>query len=393
MSEIKIPEQFDTMPLSEFKPHPKNIKKHPKSQIKGIAEAMKLVGFIQPIVIDKKNVIRAGHGRFEAAKLLEMKVAPYVKLEKISKEILDAYMILDNKLSESKYDKENMASILLEIPEFDFEPFSVSLDEFRPPPEITEDDAPDPREKTDIKIGDIFKLGDHFLLCGDCTNSDDVKKLLSDKTVDSLITDPPYGVDYSEKTKYLHSIGVGKITAPIQNDVIKNYAEFYKSFLSIIPFSDYNTGYAFQLGMHIHDFRTALDDLNLTWGDYLIWKKSHFVFGRKNYKAQHEFIVYFWKKHHKFHGPNNRSTLLEYKRPTVSKLHPTMKPIALMAQLIEDGTKEGMIVYDPFAGSGSTLIACEQVNRKCYAMEISPIYTQVILDRFEKLTKRKAIKV
>jgi site-specific DNA-methyltransferase (adenine-specific) len=208
------------------------------------------------------------------------------------------------------------------------------------------------------------------------------------------LTDPPYGVDYSDKNKWLNTIAFGnRITTPIENDGDVNLSEFYTKFLEIIPFSDYSIGYAFQLGMHIHEFRNALDSLKLKWGDYLVWMKQKFVFGRKDYKARHEFVVYFWKNHHKFYGPNNRSTLLEYDRPQKSELHPTMKPIALLAQLITDGSKKGMTVYDPFLGSGSTLIACEQLERQCYGMELDPFYVQVALDRFEKLTNIKPVKL
>ena len=394
-TKIYIPDNFEMLDITKFKPHPKNVKKHPKNQIKGIAEAIKLVGFVQSIVIDKKNGIKAGHGKFEAAKYLGMTEAPFVRLETLSKEVLDAYMILDNRLADiSPYDKDNMTSILSEIPTFDFEPFHVDLDEFKPPPEITEDEAPDLREQTDVKPGDIYQLGDHFVMCGDSQNEDFVKELLKDKEVDSLVTDPPYGVDYSKKNEFLNLFDAGcRIQKPIKNDDIKNYREFTKSWLSITPMAKYNSVYIFQSALYLHECRIAFEDLGFTWGADLIWKKNNMVFGRKDYKFKHEPVIYGWKKTHKFYGPNNRNTILEYDRPHVSDLHPTMKPIALMAQLLTDGTKEGMIVYDPFGGSGSTLIACEQTGRICYTMEIDIFYVQVIIDRWEKLTNRKAVKL
>ena len=191
-TEIYIPDSYELMPINEFKPHPKNIKKHPESQIKGIAEAIRLVGFVQAIVIDKKNEIKAGHGKYEAARFLGMSEAPFVRLEKLTKEVMDAYMILDNKLSDaSPYDKENMMFVLSEIPDFNFEIFNVDMDEFQPEKELTQDDAPPLRAHTDVKTGDIYKLGNHRIMCGNSTNSDDVDKLLDGVKVDSLQTDPP----------------------------------------------------------------------------------------------------------------------------------------------------------------------------------------------------------
>lgn len=388
---------METIDPRELKPHPKNVKIHTKKQVEGIAEAIKLLGiFKDPIVIDKKKLVWIGNGRLEAALLLEMPLVPIIYLDHLTAKNRKALMILDNRINESKWNKENMMSILGDIQDFDFKIFNMELDEFRPPAEITEDDAPDPRNQTDILPGDIFKLGDHKLMCGDSSNEEMVKELLQDEKMNSVTTDPPYGVDYGKKQEYLQTLNeCNRITTPIENDDLKieNYQRFIENWLKLIPLSNYNTLYIFQSGSNYHKCRLALELLNFYWGADLIWKKNHQGFGRKDYKFKHEPILYCWKGKHKFYGPNNRNTILEYDRPHVSDLHPTMKPIALMAQLLTDGSKEGMNIYDPFGGSGSTLIACEQTNRKCFMMEIDPIYTQVIIDRWEKFTKRKAIKL
>ena len=142
----------------------------------------------------------------------------------------------------------------------------------------------------------------------------------------------------------------------------------------------------------LHNLRLALDNTNLKWGDYLIWVKNNHVLGRKDYNSKHEFCVYGWKNHHKFYGEFS-TTLLEFPRPTKSKLHPTMKPIPLLSKLIQDGSKLGANVLDLFGGSGSTLIACEQLNRNCYMMELDPYYCQVIINRWEEYTGQKAEKL
>ena len=145
-------------------------------------------------------------------------------------------------------------------------------------------------------------------------------------------------------------------------------------------------------GKELMTLYNAMMNQKVTPSDFLIWVKNNHVLGRKDYNAKHEFIIYGWKGKHKFYGPH-RVTILNYDKPHVSDLHPTMKPIKLLAQLIQDGSKESMVVYDPFLGSGSTLIACEQTNRRCFGMEIDPLYAEVIIMRWEKLTGRKAQKI
>jgi site-specific DNA-methyltransferase (adenine-specific) len=242
------------------------------------------------------------------------------------------------------------------------------------------------------KLGDIWKLGSHRLMCGDCTKKEDVDKLLNGVKVDLLLTDPPYGVDYSAKNEFLNEMDKGnRIQKDIENDALSKlgYRDFFTSFLKLIPFADYNIFYIFMLGFALHYLRLALDDCQLIWGDYLLWVKNNHVLGRKDYNAKHEFIVYGWKRHHKFYGGFN-TTVLQYDKPLMSELHPVMKPIELLAKLIDDGSQKDMVVYDPFLGSGSTMIACEQKNRFCYGMEIDPHYCDVIIARWEKYTGKKA---
>jgi site-specific DNA-methyltransferase (adenine-specific) len=378
-----------------LKHHPKNVKNHTEEQINGIAEAIKLLGYFKdPLIIDKHKTVWIGNGRLDAALLLKMPLVPYIPLDHLTAKQRKALMILDNRLNESSWNKENTLSILSEIQDFDFEIFNVDLEEFEPEKEITEDDTPEIREKTDVKIGDIYKLGNHMVMCGDCTNTDHVRKLLSDKTVDLLLTDPPYGVDYGNKNKYLNSIAfANRIEIPIINDDIKNYKEFFKSFLKIIPFSIKNIVYLTISGQKLLELSEALLEEKFKISQYLVWKKNSHVLGRQDYSNIHELIIYGWKGSHKNYSKEFRTTILEYDRPQKSDLHPTMKPIKLMSQLITDGSKKGMTVYDPFLGSGSTLIACEQLERQCYGMELDPFYVQVALDRFEKLTNIKPVKL
>lgn len=263
------------------------------------------------------------------------------------------------------------------------------------------DEIPDKPENPKSKMGEIYHLGNHRIMCGDCTIQDHITKLFQGKTADQTITDPPYGVNYTEtKEDYLSELvnhknthkGI-KVKKEILNDSLDDYSDFFKSFLEIIPFSDYCTFYIFMSGQQLHTLREAIDKSGLVWSDYLIWVKNQFVLGRKDYKARHEFIVYGWKNHHRFYGGNSASSVLEYDKPLVNDLHPTMKPVDLVAHLIKDGSKPGMIVYDAFLGSGTTLIAAEQTGRTCYGMEKDPGYVDVVIERWQNMTGKKAKKL
>ena len=232
------------------------------------------------------------------------------------------------------------------------------------------------------------------MLCGDNQDAVMMELLQGNAKITQLNTDPPYGVDYVSKNKFLNEQAKGnRSQIEYANDEINN--DLYAMFMNIcktINWADYNTFYIFSAGLHLQELRMAIDDCGLKWGDYLIWVKNNHVLGRKDYNAKHEFCIYGWHKHHKFHGPF-RTTLLEYDKPHHSDLHPTIKPIELISQLITDGTKEGDIVLDVFGGSGTTLIASEKTNRVCYMMEISPYFTSVIIERWELETGKKAKKI
>ena len=200
-----------------------------------------------------------------------------------------------------------------------------------------------------------------------------------------LCTDPPYGVDYASKNKMLNKVGKGKGNrneTSIENDNIENYRQFFGEFLSLIPWEEKNTAYIFMSGKELHNLRLAMEDIGMKLSDYLIWVKNNHVLGRKDYHCKHEFIAYGWKGTHQFFGPTNSVTTIEHPRPQSSKEHPTMKPIGLVSKLIKDGSKKGYIVYDPFTGSGTTLLACESLERVCYSMEMSPQYCDVIIKRW-----------
>lgn len=240
-----------------------------------------------------------------------------------------------------------------------------------------------------IKKGDLITLGDHLLLCADSTNKEEVEKILHDKKINLILADVPYGVAIVESKRGLNN---GKSRHRIiANDQIQSeqsYQSFTQSWLEVVkPFlTPKNSFYIFNSDKMLFALKSGLDNSNFKFCQLLIWIKNHSVIGRLDYLPQHELIAYGWYGSHKFFKNKDKS-ILAFPKPQKSLLHPTMKPISLLRHLILNSTQIGDYVYDPFGGSGSTLIACEQTKRKCLMIELDPKYCQVIVDRYQKMNK------
>lgn len=249
--------------------------------------------------------------------------------------------------------------------------------------------------KNVINYGDIFQLGDHRLLCGDATDPKIISKFLEKDSIKLLLTDVPYGVALVEgKQGFTNS---KQKHAPIENDHIQSDEEF-RSFTNrwLAPIEDRfetkNTYYIFNSDKMMFPMREALLEQGFKFSQILVWVKTGAVIGRLDYLPQHELIAYGWKGRHEFLKSKDKSVLISPKTKK-NDLHPTMKPISILRRLILNSSKTNDFVYDPFGGSGSTLIACQQTKRKCLMIEISPDYCQVIIDRWEKLTHQKSKKL
>lgn len=243
-------------------------------------------------------------------------------------------------------------------------------------------------EEPITKPGDVWILGKHRLMCGDSAQKEDVMRLMNNQDADMLLTDPPYNVDYVEKTSE---------ALKIKNDNMSDnqFYEFLKKVFENM-YSVTKEGasiYVFHADTEGLNFRKAFKDAGYKLAECLIWKKDCFVMGRQDYQWQHEPILYGWKEGAAHHFINDRtqSTILEFDRPRQSSLHPTMKPIDLVARLLKNSSKENDKILDLFGGSGSTIIAAEQLNRNCYTMELDPKYCDVIVKRWESLTNKEAI--
>ncbi len=247
--------------------------------------------------------------------------------------------------------------------------------------------------KKSISLGDVFQLGEHRLICGDATNSKHVKSLLSQDQVKLILTDVPYGVALVEGKKGFSKSKVEH--APIENDHLQTDEEF-KAFTArwLQPVKDHltrkNTYYIFNSDKMMFPMREALLEEGFKFSQLLVWAKTGAVIGRLDYLPQHELIAYGWRGCHEFLKSKDKSILISPKTRK-NDLHPSMKNISVLRRLILNSSRTKDFVYDPFGGSGSTLIACEQTKRKCLMIEISPKYCQVIIDRWEKLTQQKAI--
>jgi site-specific DNA-methyltransferase (adenine-specific) len=375
--------------ISKIKPYKNNAKKHPKEQVSNIAESIVQLGWRQPIVLDGNGVIIIGHGRFLAAKKLQLKTVPCHYAEDLTEEQVKKLRLLDNKLNESDWD---MDFLKVDLEDLDFDGFDIDWGlevDNSEEVEVVEDDIPEVNEKQPpkTKLGDIWKLGNHRLMCGDSTNKETVEKLMDGAKADLLITDPPYNVAYEGKTED---------ALTIENDSMSG--EEFRAFLQA-AFERANeslkSGGAFYVWYasreHIN-FETALNNVGLQVREQLIWVKNSLVLGRQDYHWKHEPCLYGWKDGapHNWYSDRSQTTVLEFNRPTRNGEHPTMKPLDLIGYQIQNSSRKKDIVLDLFGGSGSTLIACEKLGRRCRTMELDPKYCDVIIKRWETLTGKTA---
>lgn len=376
-------ENINILELHEYK---KNAKKHDEIQINNVMQSIKEFGMVQPLVIDQNNTIIIGHCRFRALKRLKWEEVPCVRIENLSENEINKLRLLDNKLNESEWDFDLLADQVTEIDwsDFDIDWSILEIDE--EPQEIVEDEMPEVPEEPKAKVGDIYELGCHRLICGDSTNPEVIKRLMDGAKADILITDPPYNVDYEGKTKD---------ALKIQNDKMDN--DSFRQFL-IDAFTSANevmrggaVFYIWHADSEGYNFRGACNDVGWKVRECLIWNKNCMVMGRQDYQWKHEPCLYGWKDgaSHVWASDRKQTTVLDFARPNRNDIHPTMKPVALFAYQIKNNTYKGDAVLDTFGGSGSTLIACEQLRRKCFMCELDEHYVDVIVKRYIDFTNNK----
>lgn len=386
------------IPIGEIVPYARNAKKHDKRQIDNVAESIRQYGFVQPVVIDRDGVIVIGHCRVLAAKQLGMESVPCVCVDDLTPEQVNALRLVDNKSNESDWDMDLLS---LELPEIDLSAFDfdwgLTADD---PEEIVEDEAPEVSDEAPTaKRGDVWQLGRHRLMCGDSTSMDDVQTLTGGVQIDLLITDPPYNVNYGAIRDVSEAVKRHRRTDGllIQNDNMADGA--FREFLAN-AFRSANdvmkpgaVFYIWHADNESYNFRGACKDIGWQVRECLIWNKNTFAMGRQDYQWKHEPCLYGWKDGagHLWASDRKQTTVIDFDKPSKSELHPTMKPVGLFDYQIQNNTKGGDAVLDLFAGSGTTIMACEQNGRNAYCMELDPRYVDVIIKRWETFTGEKAV--
>ena len=401
--------------LSEIAEDPMNPNVINKAQHESLSKSMDENGFIEDVLLNDKPI---GGKRFT---LINGHQRVYVLLEKGEKRVL-AKIIKVSVIKARQIgwamnrnvgqdDQEKLSNLLLyalkndkldmfldSVPDFGEDKAKLLIDKFHDTglSEEGDEEIPEVTETSKVKEGDLFQLGDHRLLCGDSTKKEHVDKLFAGKVANHVNMDPPYGVDYLGKDHFLKKINKpNSKTREIANDNMNpdDYTEFFKKVLANIPLAEYNTLNIWMGGLRLDELTRAFKEEGFTWGDYLVWVKNQFVLGRKDHNPRHEFCLYGWKGKHKFYGGQDASSCYFENKPLTSEDHPTMKPVNLIARTILEGTKPKDIVYDAFCGSGTSIIACENENRICYAIEMMPHYIDVIIRRWEEKTNKKAVKL
>ena len=378
--------QYYLADINELIPYIRNARTHSESQIAQIAASIKEFGFLSPILIAEDNTILAGHGRLAAARKLGLTKVPCVKESHLTETQRRAYIIADNKLSlNAGWDEDILAIELSELQGADFDLDLLGFDGselasiFEEDKEVEDDDF-DVEEELNkpcfSKSGDIWTLGRHRLICGDSTKEETYKRLMDGKRANLVVTDPPYNVNYEGSA--------GKI----KNDNMDN-DKFYNFLLDAFSnmekvMADDASIYVFHADTEGLNFRKAFNDAGFYLSGCCIWKKPSLVLGRSPYQWQHEPCLYGWKKKgkHQWYSGRKETTIWEFEKPKKNAEHPTMKPIALLAYPITNSSMSNTIILDPFGGSGSTLIACEQTDRSCYTIELDEKFCDVIVKRY-----------
>ena len=383
--------------INKLKENPQNPNTHPSVQIDLLAQIIKKTGWRAPITVSNlSGFIVKGHGRLQAAKAAGFKHCPveYQNFQDEEEEM--AALLADNKLAElAEIDVEKLTEIFkdyefedLSLTGYSQEEFDELVDVFEEADLIGDPDEVPEEVETRCKLGDIWQLGNHRLMCGDSTVITDVEKLMDGMKADLLLTDPPYNVNYEGKTKDKLKIENDKMN----ND---NFRQFLQDAFTTanIVMKEGAVFYIWHADSEGYNFRGACFDIGWTVRQCLIWNKNTMVLGRQDYHWKHEPCLYGWKDgaSHLWASDRKQTTVIDFNKPQRNGEHPTMKPVGLFDYQIQNNTKGGDIVLDLFGGSGTTLIACEQNKRIAYLMELDPHYCDVIITRWETLTGKKAV--
>ena len=388
---MKTTERFEKVRIEKLIPYARNARTHGKEQVLQLRASLREFGFVNPVIVDKDYNIIAGHGRILAAKEEGIAEVPCVFVEHMTDAQKRAYILADNRLAmNAGWDEEMLSVEIADLQGADFDLALLGFDDkeleklLAPEESDVQDDKFDltaALEKAAFVLpGDVWTLGRHRLICGDATDSDTMKKLMDGRKANLVLTDPPYAVSYKSAS------GLS-----IKNDSMKP-EEFYQFLLSSFTnlagnLESGGSAYIFHADTEGENFRRAFREAGFHLSGTCIWVKDNFVMGRSPYQWQHEPILYGWLKTgtHKWYAGRSEATIWNFAKPKRNNDHPTAKPLDLLAYPIKNSSQANGIVLDPFGGSGSTLIACEQADRICNMLEIDEKYASVILRRYAEI--------
>jgi len=388
------------LPLEQIIPYARN-PRHNDEAVATVAASIAEFGWRQPIVVDEEKVILAGHTRLLAARQLGLKTVPVHIAAGLSEAQAQAFRIMDNRSGENAEWADDLLS--LEIKDLLDADYNLELTGFNKG-ELTnlldslnentvaqenEDDIPEPSEEPVSRQGDLWVLGQHRLLCGDATDAAAVERLLDGERANLCFCDPPYNVDYAG--------GVGAEQAGkgrrIKNDALGDaFGQFLTDVCVLINQHTDGAVYICMSSSELHTLQTAFKKAGGHWSTFVIWAKDRFTLGRSDYQRQYEPILYGWPENAKRHwcGDRDQGDVWQITRPHKNDLHPTMKPVALVERTIRNSSQRGALVFDPFGGSGTTMIAAEATERRAALLELDPKYVDVIVRRWQEFTGQTA---
>jgi DNA modification methylase len=396
--------------VEDLIPYVNNSRKHSDEQVAQIASSIKEFGWTNPILIDGTNSIIAGHGRLMAARKLKMEEVPTIELSHLTDTQRKALVIADNKLALNadwdttlltiELDELLKDGFALDILGFNADELNALLEPEQVDGLTDEDAVPEVPEEPKTKLGDIYQLGNHRLMCGDSTSIDAVDKLMDGQRPDMVFTDPPYNIGFggtmsntSKNGVMVKHIGMNAKHRPIENDK-KTESEFYdfiSEVLSIIQIKCKGAWYISFGSANLHELLRPITDIGMEYKSIIIWVKNQSPMGGGAYRRRYEPIVYGNFSNEFYGKPYAEDDVWEFQRTLKNDLHPTMKPVELVKNAINHGSKLKDFVLDLFGGSGSTLIACEELSRKAMLMELDPKYCDVIVKRWEEFTGKQAV--
>ena len=400
MDLVFAPSEIETWPIDRLRPYVRNAKVHGDDQVAKIAASMAKFGWTVPCMVADDGELIAGHGRVLAATMLGLKEVPVIRLGHLDEAERRAYRIADNKLTElGDWDeamlRDEIAGLLAE--DFDLSLLGITdedLDALLQDPDVGdgategEDDIPEPPEDPVSRPGDLWLLGKHRLLCGDATVATDVERVLNGTQPLLMVTDPPYGVKYDPAWRNKTGASATKRTGKVLNDDRADWREAWALFSG-------DVAYVWHGALHATTVAESLEAAGFNVRSQIIWAKDRLVLSRGDYHWQHEPCWYAVKKTGKGHwaGDRKQTTLWQIsgKDQDADTVHGTQKPVECMRRPILNNSSPGQAVYEPFMGSGTTLIAAETTGRVCYGIELNPTYVDVAVQRWQQFTGLDAV--